>query len=574
MLLPPALATGRLTIVTGAMAREVTTDDEGLATGVSYVDTATGQDRHARARVVVLAASACESAPHPAQLALDRDTRTALANSSGGVGRYLTDTVGTSACAGFVPALADLPPHNEDGVGGHARLHPVVARQPEARLPARLPRRARRRAAACPATASAAASRRCTAAATARQLKDDYRRYYGAFVGFSGRGEMPARTRKLLRDRPGGRGPLGHPRAALPLEVVGATSATRRGTCSGPSARSSRRWAARSLSDRSRPRGTQADRTASRPAARSSTRSARRAWATSPRTSVLNEWCQAHDCRNLFVADGGPFVSNPHKNATWTILALAMRTAEHIADERREGEPVKDEAGGPGASLPVPVVAELVPIEPAVLPINRRELLRRAGTVTVAAGFALSSAALEAAHEHVAKQKAAAAAKQPAPPRFFDPSEWSTVRTLRDLVIPADERSGSASEALVPEFIDYVLTDPLSDPRERETSADAGAGRSRLAGPRVRGPLRTRLRRLRRRREEERSRRRSPGPSSVGPGMEAGAGFFTLFRDLVASGYWTSRVGTEDLRYLGNTYVAEWKGCPPEVLSRLGLGER
>jgi choline dehydrogenase-like flavoprotein len=58
---------------------------------------------------------------------------------------------------------------------------------------------------------------------------------------------------------------------------------------------------------------------------------------TSPRTSVLNEWCQAHDCKNLFVADSGPFVSNAHKNMTWTILALSMRTAEHIVDERRKG---------------------------------------------------------------------------------------------------------------------------------------------------------------------------------------------------------------------------------------------
>jgi choline dehydrogenase-like flavoprotein len=58
---------------------------------------------------------------------------------------------------------------------------------------------------------------------------------------------------------------------------------------------------------------------------------------TSPRTSVLNEWCQAHDARNVFVADAGPFVTNAHKNCTWTILALAMRTAEHIADERKRG---------------------------------------------------------------------------------------------------------------------------------------------------------------------------------------------------------------------------------------------
>src|SRR5206468_4092114 len=56
-----------------------------------------------------------------------------------------------------------------------------------------------------------------------------------------------------------------------------------------------------------------------------------------PKTSVLNAGCQAHDVRNLFVADAGPFVSNSHKNCTWTILALSMRTAEHIARQRNQG---------------------------------------------------------------------------------------------------------------------------------------------------------------------------------------------------------------------------------------------
>jgi choline dehydrogenase-like flavoprotein len=54
-------------------------------------------------------------------------------------------------------------------------------------------------------------------------------------------------------------------------------------------------------------------------------------------TSALNANCQAHDCRNLFVADGGPFVSQADKNPTWTILALAMRTSEYIATQRRQG---------------------------------------------------------------------------------------------------------------------------------------------------------------------------------------------------------------------------------------------
>src|SRR5213593_371218 len=100
VLLPPALKTGKLKIVTGAMAREVLTDAEGLATGVSYIDTATGGEETVRAKVVVLAASACESA----RLLLNsRSVRHpgGLANSSGTVGRHLTDTPGTSI-SGFV----------------------------------------------------------------------------------------------------------------------------------------------------------------------------------------------------------------------------------------------------------------------------------------------------------------------------------------------------------------------------------------------------------------------------------------------------------------------------------------
>src|SRR6267142_3359873 len=107
VLLPPALATGKLRIVTGAMAREVLTDDEGLATGVSFINTATAGEETVRAKIVVLAASACESA----RLLLNsRSVRhpNGLANSSGKVGRYLTDSTGTSI-AGQVPSLEGLP---------------------------------------------------------------------------------------------------------------------------------------------------------------------------------------------------------------------------------------------------------------------------------------------------------------------------------------------------------------------------------------------------------------------------------------------------------------------------------
>ena len=116
VLLPPAHATGNLTLLTNAMAREVTVDDAGRCTGVSYVDKTTGIDEHVRARVVVLAASACESA----RILLNSKSTPfpdGLANSSGQVGRALTDTTGTTV-AGFVPRLVGRTRYNEDGVGG------------------------------------------------------------------------------------------------------------------------------------------------------------------------------------------------------------------------------------------------------------------------------------------------------------------------------------------------------------------------------------------------------------------------------------------------------------------------
>jgi len=116
VLVAPALATGRLTLVTNAMAREVTVDGAGRATGVAYVDKTTGADRHVRARVVVLAASALESA----RLLLNSRSGlypNGLANASGTVGKYITDTTGTDV-AGFIPKMTDHVPHNHDGVGG------------------------------------------------------------------------------------------------------------------------------------------------------------------------------------------------------------------------------------------------------------------------------------------------------------------------------------------------------------------------------------------------------------------------------------------------------------------------
>src|SRR6184192_4054990 len=114
--IPPATKTGKLTLITGAMAREILVDKDGKATAVSYIDKATRSEKRVNARAIVVAASACESA----RLLLNSKSSTfpnGIANSSGTVGRYLTDSVG-SAGSGYFPQLEKTPPHNHDGVGG------------------------------------------------------------------------------------------------------------------------------------------------------------------------------------------------------------------------------------------------------------------------------------------------------------------------------------------------------------------------------------------------------------------------------------------------------------------------
>jgi hypothetical protein len=143
---------------------------------------------------------------------------------------------------------------------------------------------------------------------------------------------------------------------------------------------------------------------------------------------------------------------------------------------------------------------------------------------------------------------------------------------LADAVIPADERSGSATDALVPEFIDFILDDPLAEARDRESLQT-----------RVRGGLAWLDRECRGRFSKafvecavgERTAVLDDiaWPEKARPEMGQGAAFFSLFRDLVASGFWSSRMGVEDLRYTGNTFVAEWNGCPPDVLTKIGIGQ-
>jgi hypothetical protein len=199
--------------------------------------------------------------------------------------------------------------------------------------------------------------------------------------------------------------------------------------------------------------------------------------------------------------------------------------------------------------------------------IGRRGILKLLGSVPMA-GFSFTEAQAQSAGQQVRQ----AAVKAGYVPRFFNAHEWQTVRTLADIVIPKDERSGSATDALVPEFMDFIMGDPLAEPRDRERNQT-----------RMRGGLMWLDRECARRfggktfLEAGEAERKAvlddiAYPDKALPAMRHGVAFFNAFRDLTASGFWSSKIGVQDLKYMGNTFVAEWQGCPPEVLQKLGLG--
>src|SRR6185369_3089002 len=115
-LVKPAIATGNTDVIANAMAREVLTNKEGLATGVSYVNKDDMQEYQVNGKVVILAASACESS----RLMLNSKSQrhpNGLSNSSNVVGKYLHDSTGTDMW-GVLPDLFGRKRYNEDGVGG------------------------------------------------------------------------------------------------------------------------------------------------------------------------------------------------------------------------------------------------------------------------------------------------------------------------------------------------------------------------------------------------------------------------------------------------------------------------
>lgn len=329
VLIGPALQTGRLTLVTNAMAREVTIGKNGLADGVAYIDKTTKTDRHVSAKVVVLAASACESA----RLLLN--SRSAyfpqgLGNSSGWVGKGLTDTTGTDV-SGFIPSMVDHVPHNEDGVGGMHVYMPWWLDNKKLDFPRGYHIEVWGGLGQPSYGFMGGIHNYPGGGGYGQSLKEDYRKYYGATIGFSGRGEMIPNADSYMDIDPTVVDQWGIPVVRFHWQWTDAEYNQVKhmqetfhnlidamgGQVFSPRPGKEQSYGISAGGQIIHELGCVQ-------------------MGANPKTSVLNANCQAHDCRNVFVADGGPFVSQADKNPTWTILALAWRTADYITQQRKE----------------------------------------------------------------------------------------------------------------------------------------------------------------------------------------------------------------------------------------------
>lgn len=341
-LVKPSQKTGNVELVNYAMAREVLTDPKtGLCTGVSYVDTRTLEEQTVRGKVVILAASACESA----RLLLNSKSARfpeGLANSSGVVGRYLNDSTGASR-GGIVPMLFDRKRFNEDGVGG---MH-VYSPWWEDNRKLDFPRGYHIEywgGLGMPAYGFGWGIEDLNGMFADRNgqkrepggygatLKDDYRRFYGAYIGMAGRGEPVPREDNYCEIDPDKVDKFGIPVLRFHYKWS-----------------DYERLQAKHMQDTferiitemggiplGKKPGLEEDYGLNAPGEIIHEVGTVR-MGNDPKKSALNKWQQAHDVKNLFVVDAAPFVSQGDKNCTWTIMALSMRASEYIAKEVRAG---------------------------------------------------------------------------------------------------------------------------------------------------------------------------------------------------------------------------------------------
>jgi choline dehydrogenase-like flavoprotein len=339
VLVKPALKTGNVDLITSAMVREVLTNAEGIATGVSYVSKEDSAEYQIFGRTVILAASACESA----RLLLNSKSPrhpNGLANNSGVVGRYLHDSTG-AAMGGVLPQLFGRKRYNEDGVGGMHVYSPWWGENRKLDFPrgyhieywggmgqpaygfgfgmeglnGSYPVNGQQK----------------EAGGYGKSLKEDHRYFFGAGVGMAGRGEAIALASNYCEIDPNVVDKFGIP--VLRFHVKHTDYEVKQAKHMKETFREMMHamGAVITWGDDSAENNYGLDSPGKIIHEAGTVRMGNDA-----KLSALNKYNQAHDCKNLFVMDGGSFVSQADKNITWTIMALAMRASEYLVDQMKK----------------------------------------------------------------------------------------------------------------------------------------------------------------------------------------------------------------------------------------------
>jgi|TARA_B110000285_G_scaffold127375_1_gene143506 choline dehydrogenase-like flavoprotein len=326
-LLPWAQKTGNMKLVTDAMVKEVHVNENGQASGVTFVNRLTNEDIRVDADRVILAASACETA----RLMLNSKSAlhaNGLANSSGQVGRNLMDSLGADM-GGYIPALKGRPKYNEDGYASNHLYIPWWDNEGQKDGSLNFTRGYHFEVGGGFSSPGMGVASRVDG--YGKRAKDEVRDLYGTGIGLSLRGEMVQSDNCYCEIDEEVKDKWGIPvlkfhwkwseqelnQVAHGLEWGKKIIEAMGGIVNNPDA--TPQQAIKAGGQIIHEVGT--------------TR-----MGDNPATSVVNQWGQCWDVDNLYVMDGGVFTSNPHKNCTLTILTLAMRNATHLAEQMTAGE--------------------------------------------------------------------------------------------------------------------------------------------------------------------------------------------------------------------------------------------
>jgi gluconate 2-dehydrogenase gamma chain len=188
--------------------------------------------------------------------------------------------------------------------------------------------------------------------------------------------------------------------------------------------------------------------------------------------------------------------------------------------------------------------------------ISRRDALRTL-TLGVAGGSVLQVIPLEAAdlaHQMVHQEKAAAAGKYV--PKYFTPRQYETLLSLCNMILPKDEKSGGALEAGAPEFIDLLTSE------NEEYQLALGGGLMWLDTHCIDQYGKVFMECTPEQHQETLDLIAFRRNAKKDPALSQGVAFFAFLRKMTCDGYYTSKIGIEDLKYIGNVTRGEWPGCP------------